>query len=393
MKKIIIGVTGSIAAYKSVELVSTLVKEGYDIEVIMSKGALQFIQPMTFEALIKKPVHIELFSKEEGYQIKHIALAKQADCFIVVPASANSIAKFANGISDDMLSTTFLAATCPKLIAPAMNTAMYDNLATQRNIERCKSYGIQFIEPACGLLACGDIGRGKLADLDYIYEEIQSVFVPKILKNKKILITAGPTIEPIDPVRFITNHSSGKMGYAIAKVAYQMGGDVTLISGPTNLKTPYGVKQIDVTTASMMFEEVKKIHKNQNIIIKTAAVSDYKSVDIADNKIKKNEDIISLELSKNEDILQYLGANKEKNQLICGFAMETQNVIENALSKCIKKKCDLFVVNDLNTSGAGFKSDTNVVTFITPTIQTAIEKMTKEQLALKILTTLKEMEN
>lgn len=391
MKNIIVAVTGSVAAYKSIEIVSTLVKQGHHVEVIMSEGAKKFIQPMTFEALIKKPVHDSLFDKEEGYQIKHIALAKKADCFIVVPASANTIAKIANGLCDDMLSTTFLASTCPKIIAPAMNTAMYDNLATQRNIERCKSYGITFIEPASGLLACGDVGRGKLAHIDDILENIQGTFIPKILKNKKILITAGPTIEKIDPVRFVSNHSSGKMGYALAKVAYHMGGDVTLVSGPTNLKIPYGVKCIEVTSAKQMFDEVVAIQNKQHMIIKSAAVGDYRIKEIQINKIKKQDDLLQLDFIKNEDILSYLGKHKH-NQLLCGFAMETQNVIENAKKKCIHKNCDLLIVNDLNQKGAGFNVDTNIVSFITKNTIENKEIMTKDQLAIEILETLNTME-
>ena len=353
----------------------------------MTVNATKFISPLTFEALLKKPVLVDTFDKTEGYSIKHIELAKKADCFVIAPASANCIAKVANGIADDMLSTTFLAATCKKLIAPAMNVNMFDNLATQRNIERCKSYGIQFVEPAEGLLACGDIGRGKLADQEDIIEMMEYCLEPKPLRNKKVLVTAGPTIEAIDPVRFISNHSSGKMGFALAKKAFQLGGDVTLISGPTNLKAPYGVKVIYITNAKELFEEVKKVYQKQEYIIKAAAVGDYRIKEVATQKIKKSEDSLSLELIKNEDILAYLGSHKTK-QTICGFAMETEHLKENARKKCIAKNCDLLIANDLNEPGAGFKVDTNKVAFITPTSYLEKEVMTKDALSKEILETL-----
>lgn len=383
-KTIIVGISGSIAAYKSASLVSSLVKMNYDVEVIMTKNATKFIAPMTFEALIKKPVLIDLFTNDEGYKIKHIELAKKADCFIIAPASANIIGKIANGICDDMLSTTFLAATCKKLIAPAMNVNMYNNLALQRNIERCLSYGINFVEPGEGLLACGDIGRGKLADNADIIEMIEFCLEEKALKRKKILITAGPTQEAIDPVRFITNHSSGKMGYALAKKAFQLGGDVTLISGPTNLKIPYGIKVINVTTAQEMFKAVKDNYKQQDFIIKTAAVSDYRCKNISKDKIKKNTDELTLDLIKNDDILAYLGKHK-KDQIICGFAMETNNLLKNAKIKFTNKNCDLLIANNLNDENAGFISDTNKVTFITEDNSIEKELMSKDNLSKEIL--------
>lgn len=386
-KTIIVGVSGSVAAYKSAQLVSDLVKLNYHVEVIMTTNATKFINPLTFEALIKKPVLVDTFEKTEGYNIKHIELAKRADAFVVAPASANCIAKIANGIADDMLSTTFLAATCKKLIAPAMNVNMYNNLATQRNIERCKSYGIAFVEPGEGILACGDVGRGKLADLADIKEMIEYCQESKPLRRKKVLVTAGPTVEAIDPVRFITNHSSGKMGYAVAKKAFQLGADVTLISGPTSLKVPYGVKLIQIQSAKEMMEAVQQYYEKQDYIIKAAAVGDYRCLDIANHKIKKQDDIFSLQLHKNDDILAWLGKHKTK-QTICGFAMETENLIENATKKCISKNCDLVVANNLKEAGAGFQSDTNKVTFITK--ETVIEKelMTKEEVSKEILETL-----
>ena len=325
MKTIIVGISGSVAAYKTCDLVRALKKLNYDIEVIMTENATKFISPLTLGALINKPVLVDDFD-DQGYQIKHISYAKKADCFIIVPATANIIGKIANGVCDDIVTSTFLAATCPKLIAPAMNVNMYDNLATQRNIERCKTYGIKFVEPGYGLLACGDVGRGKLADTDDIINMVEYCLSPKPLKHKRVLVTAGPTQEAIDPVRYITNHSSGKMGYALAKRAYQLGAKVTLISGPTDLRVPYGVEVINIKSARAMFEAVKESYEKQDYIIKAAAVGDYRVKEIATNKIKKHEDSLILEMVKNDDILTYLGAHKT-TQTICGFAMETQNLI------------------------------------------------------------------
>ncbi|MFV0395315.1 MAG: bifunctional phosphopantothenoylcysteine decarboxylase/phosphopantothenate--cysteine ligase CoaBC [Coprobacillaceae bacterium] len=386
-KNIIVGVTGSIAAYKAASLVSSLVKLDYDVEVIMSESATKFISPLTFESLIKKPVISDIFNEGKRGSIQHIELAKKADCFVIAPASANSIAKIANGIADDMLSTTFLAATCKKLIAPAMNTKMYDNLATQRNIERCLSYGISFVEPSAGLLACGDVGRGKLADPEDVLEMIEYCLEPKPLHRKKVLVTAGPTQEAMDPVRYITNHSSGKMGYALAKKAYQLGAEVTLISGPTTLMVPYGVKHIAITSANEMFEEVKKIYEKQDYIIKAAAVSDYRFSEINEQKFKKTTDEISVTLNKNEDILAFLGAHKSK-QILCGFAMETENLEKYASEKFKNKNCDLLVANNLTTAGAGFKTDTNQVTFISENGLEEKELMSKDELSKEILLTL-----
>lgn len=383
MKTIVVGISGSIAAYKACELVRALKKKEYDVEVIMTNNATKFISPLTLGALINKPVLIDDFD-ENGYKIKHISYAKKADCFIIVPATANIIGKVANGICDDVLTSSFLAATCPKLIAPAMNVNMYNNLATQRNIERCKTYGIKFVEPGYGLLACGDTGRGKLADLNQIIAMIEYCLSEKPLKNKRVLITAGPTQEALDPVRYITNHSSGKMGYALAKKAFELGAKVTLITGPTALDLPYGVKVIEIESALEMFEAVKEHYQNQDFIIKAAAVGDYRIKEISKDKIKKKEQILTLELVKNEDILAYLGKHKTK-QIICGFAMETQNLIENAKEKFIHKNCDLLVANNLKEPGAGFKNDTNKVTFISEESIQEIELMTKNDLSDLIL--------
>lgn len=390
MKTIVVGVSGSIAAYKVCDLLRALKKLNYDLEVIMTNNATKFISPLTLGSLINKPVLIDDFD-DEGYQIKHISYAKKADCFVVVPATANIIGKIANGICDDIVTSTFIAATCPKLIAPAMNVNMYDNLATQRNIERCKTYGIKFVEPGYGLLACGDLGRGKLADIDDIITMIEYCLNPKPLKNKHFLITAGPTQEAIDPVRYITNHSSGKMGYALAKQAFCLGARVTLISGPTNLKVPYGIKCINVTSAKDMFRAVKENYQNNYFIIKAAAVGDYRIKEIASEKIKKKDDNLVLEMVKNDDILQYLG-NHKTNQIICGFAMETENLINHAKEKFIKKNCDLLVANNLKDEGAGFSKDTNKVTLITKDKIEEKEIMSKDDVSKMILTKLMEIE-
>ena len=386
MKTIIVGVSGSIAAYKACDLVRTLKKMNYNVEIIMTENATKFISPLTLGALVNKPVLIDDFD-DEGYQIKHIKLAKQADLFVVVPATANIIGKIANGICDDVLTSTFIAATCPKLIAPAMNVNMYDNLATQRNIERCKTYGIKFVEPGYGLLACGDLGRGKLADLDDIITMIEYCLSAKLLKNKRVLVTAGPTQEAIDPVRFITNHSSGKMGYAIAKQAFLLGAKVTLISGPTNLKAAYGINKIDIISAHDMFEKVKENYQKQDYIIKAAAVGDYRAKEVAENKIKKKEESLVIEMIKNDDILAFLGANKT-HQIVCGFAMETEELIKHAKEKFIKKNCDLLVANNLTDQGAGFKKDTNKVTLISADQIEELELMSKDDVAKTILTKL-----
>lgn len=389
MKTIVVAVSGSIAAYKACDLVRALKKSNYDVEVLMTNNATKFISPLTLGALINKPVLIDDFD-DEGYKIKHVSLAKKADCFVVVPATANIIGKIANGMCDDVVTSTFIAATCPKLIAPAMNVNMYDNLATQRNIERCKTYGIKFVEPGYGLLACGDVGRGKLAETDDIIDMINYCLSPKPLKNKRVLVTAGPTQEALDPVRYITNHSSGKMGYALAKRAYQLGAKVTLISGPSNLKAPYGINVINIKSAQEMFEAITANYLKQDYIIKAAAVGDYRVKEIAANKIKKHDDVLTLELVKNQDILAYLGTHKT-TQTICGFAMETQDLIANAQDKFIRKNCDLLVANDLNETGAGFKGDTNKVTFISKDNIEEIELMSKDELSDKIINKLIEI--
>lgn len=391
MKTVIVGVSSSVAAYKSVQLVSDLLKKGIDVEVIETRNATEFVTPLQFSSLTKHKTYTNTFEMPAEYSIEHISLAKKADAFIVAPATANVIAKLANGICDDMLTTTFLACDCPKLIAPAMNTKMYENPITQDNINKLKKYGVEIIEPGEGLLACKDVGKGKLADIDELIEAIEQVLVKdKPLKDKKVLVSAGPTIEALDPVRYLSNHSSGKQGYAIAKAARNLGADVTLVSGPVNLKKPRNIKVIDINSANEMFEVFKEEYKNADYIIKAAAVGDYRPSVVADQKIKKSDDDLKIELSRNTDILKFLGENKT-TQKICGFAMETENSLENAKEKFEKKNCDLLVLNDLFEEGAGFKKDTNVVTFISKDGCEKKEKMSKEELAYSILFKLMEV--
>ncbi len=391
-KKIIIGITGSIAAYKSVQLISDLVKKGYHIEVLMTQSAARFITPECIQSLTKRKVYIDTFDSDNPAMITHVDIVKNADLFMIVPASANTLAKVAHGIADNMLTDAFLAATCPKLIAPAMNVHMYENPITQNNIKILKDIGVMFVEPECGLLACGDVGKGKLASQEDIMEMMDYAMSPKPLLGKKICISAGPTQESIDPVRFITNHSSGKMGYALAKAAFCLGGDVTLVSGPTHLKTPYGIHVIDVITAHDMHKAIMDISSQQDMIIMSAAVGDYRIDNISSEKIKKKDETLSMEFHKNIDILYELGQRKPKHQILCGFAMETQNLIENAKDKLVKKNCDMIVANHLKTPGAGFQGNTNIVSMITHNGIKDYDILTKDELAYEILTQLHNME-
>lgn len=392
-KTILLGITGGIAAYKSADLTSQLVKRGYNVEVIMTKNACQFIQPLTFSSLTKNIVYTDTFERIIDGEVKHIELAKKADLFVIVPATANIIAKIAHGISDDMLTSTFLAATCKKLICPAMNTHMYENPITQDNIKLCQHYGMEFVEPAVGHLACGDEGKGKLASVDTILEAIeQALIVEKPLFNKKVLVTAGPTQESLDPVRYLTNHSSGKMGYEIAKTARDLGADVTLMSGPVDLPKPFGIKMLYFTTANDLYALIKEILPHYDYIIKAAAIGDYRAKDIAMHKIKKQEDTLNITLIKNPDILKYIGEHKREHQIVCGFAMETQNLLENATQKLKSKNCDLLVANNLTVEGAGFKNDTNVATIITKDTYRDYELMSKKELAKVILETMMKIE-
>lgn len=391
-KKIIIGITGSIAAFKSIQLISDLVKQGYQIEVMMSESATRFVTPVCIQSLTKRKVYVDTFDDENPAIITHVDIVKDADLFMVVPASAHTIAKLAYGMADNMLTSAFLAATCPKLIAPAMNVHMYENPITQKNMQLLKETGVVFVEPISGLLACGDTGNGKLADEDTLLEMIDYMLAPKTLSGKNILISAGPTQESLDPVRFITNHSSGKMGYALAKAAFQLGANVTLVSGPTHLKKPHGVNVIDVISANDMYHQIIQRVKEYDYMIMTAAVGDYACNEIADEKIKKLTDTLTLELHKNKDILLEIGKRRLASQVICGFAMETSHLIENAQMKLQKKNCDMIVANHLKTDGAGFQGDTNVVSILTPQEITDYQKMSKQELAYIILNQMKKLE-
>lgn len=392
-KKLIIGITGSIAAYKSVQLISDLIKKGYQIEVMMSESATRFITPVCIQSLTKRKVYVDTFDDENPAIITHIDIVKDADLFMVVPASAHTISKLAYGMADNMLTSAFLAATCPKLIAPAMNVHMYENPITQKNMQTLKDTGVTFVEPVAGLLACGDIGKGKLADEDTLLDMIEYMLTPKKLQGKKILVSAGPTQESIDPVRFITNHSSGKMGYALARSAFLLGGDVTLVSGPTNLPKPYGIKIVNVISAKQMHDEIMQRVEDFDYIIMSAAVADYSCQTIAQEKIKKNDEVLTLKLQKNQDILYEIGQNKLPHQVICGFAMETQDLIENAQKKLQKKNCDMIVANHLKTEGAGFQGDTNIVSILTSQGIHHYELMSKNELSFLILNQMKKWED
>lgn len=364
-KNIVLGVSGGIAAYKACELTSRLKKLNANIDVIMTKSAAEFVTPLTFQSLSLNQVITDMFEKPKHWEIEHISLAKKADILVIAPATANIIGKLANGIADDMLSTTAMAANkAIKLIAPAMNTNMYENPVVQKNIQTLKQLGYKFVEPGEGRLACGDIGKGKMAEPEIIVDAIKELLLPnKDLEGKTVLVTAGPTREAIDPVRFITNYSTGKMGFAIAEKAVRRGAKVYLVSGASNLPTPFRVERYDVTSAIDMYNVVMKLMEKADIIIKSAAVADYRSAEISNEKLKKSEDEMIIKLMRNPDILQELGKVKGSKVLI-GFAMETQNLIENAKAKVLKKNLDFIVANDLKTEGAGFAGDTNVVKII-----------------------------
>lgn len=385
-KTIVLGVTGGIAAFKAAQLASDLIKKDYDVEVILTKNATQFIAPLTFEALIDHNVVVDTFEKVQNRSIHHISIAKKADLFILVPASANVIAKVAHGIADDMLTTTFLACNKQKVICPAMNTQMYENPITQENLQRCRDLGYAILEPAVGHLACGDTGKGKLCDLQDILDYVDRFFHRSdLLKGKRVLITAGPTQEALDPVRYLTNHSSGKMGYSLAQAALDMGAEVTLISGPVQLTAPKGVRFYPVTTAKEMFDAVCAHCDTADFIIKAAAVGDYRPLYVSEQKIKKDGERLHVEFVKNPDILAYLGEHKRPHQIICGFAMETQNLLENAQAKLENKHCDMIVANDIHTEGAGFQSDTNIATILDRSSRTPCPKMSKYALGVTIL--------
>ena len=384
-KKIIIGITGSIAAYKIASLVSLLIKRKSDVHIIMTNNATKFISPLTFETLTGNKVHTDTFDLSPDQSIHHITLVKNCDLFLIAPATANIIAKIVHGIADDMLTSTFIAYNGKKMVSPAMNCIMYENQITQDNLKLCEKYGIKVIEPLEGRLACGDTGKGKLPEPEFLLNEIiYEIGYKKDLNGKKILITAGPTQEALDPVRYLTNHSTGKMGYAIAKVAANRGADVILISGPVNIPIPHHVKIINIISAKDMFEAVKKEFSSCDIIIKSAAVADYRPKFYNENKIKKKENELNIELEKTDDILKYLGENKKGKQILVGFSMETTNVIENSKEKLIKKNLDMIVANNLKDKGAGFGTDTNKVTFITKNESKQLPLMSKEEVGDEI---------
>lgn len=364
MKHIVVGITGGIAAFKTCQMVSDLTKK-YEVQVIMTPHATNFIHPLTFETLTGRKCLIDTFDRNFSYEVEHISVAKWADVFVVAPATANVIAKFAHGICDDMLTTTFLACKAPKVIAPAMNTNMYDNPITQQNLQSLRSLGMQIVEPVSGILACGDTGRGKMADIDIIEEAVEmALHGDKPLAGRRVLVTAGPTQEAMDPVRYITNHSSGKMGYEVARAARNLGAEVTLISGQCGLKPPYGMEMVSVISAEDMYEAVTSRAAECDYIVMAAAVADYTPAVTAEDKIKKKDDDMSIALKRTHDILKTLGERKSREQVLCGFAMETQNLLENARKKLEAKNADMIVANNLKVEGAGFAHDTNVATFI-----------------------------
>lgn len=385
-KTVILGVTGSIAAYKMANLASMLGKLHADVHVLMTQNATNFINPITFETLTNHKCLIDTFDRNFQYSVEHVALAKQADVVLIAPASANVIGKLANGIADDMLTTTVMACKCKKILAPAMNTNMYENPIVQDNLRKLQEFDFEIIAPAVGLLACKDVGAGKLPSeevlLDSILQEIRFV---KDLSGKRVMITAGPTVEAIDPVRYITNHSSGKMGYALAKVAVQRGAEVTLVSGPVNIEPPRSVALVSVQSAEDMFEAVASSAAEQDIIIKAAAVADYTPVTVASEKIKKTEGDNQISLKRTKDILAYLGEHRTEGQFLCGFSMETENMLENSRRKLEKKHLDMVVANNLKVEGAGFGVDTNVVTLITREGERELPQMTKEEVAVQII--------
>ncbi len=385
-KTVLLGVTGSIAAYKIANLASMLTKLHCNVHVIMTKNATNFINPITFETLTNNRCLVDTFDRNFEYNVEHVSLAKQADVMLIAPATANVIAKLAHGLADDMLTTTCLACTCKKIVSPAMNTQMLNNPITQDNIRKLHHYGFEIIDSASGMLACGDIGAGKMPEpevlLDYILKEIAC---EKDMAGVNVLVTAGPTQEALDPVRYITNHSTGKMGYALAKNAMLRGANVTLVTGPTNLKKPPFVHVVDVVSAQDMYEAVTSCSDSQAIIIKAAAVADYRPSTVSSEKIKKVDGDSSIPLERTPDILGTLGAQKKDGQFLCGFSMETENMLENSRTKLEKKNLDMIVANNLKTAGAGFGTDTNVVTLITKSDEIELEMMSKSDVAARIL--------
>ena len=385
-KTVLLGVSGSIAAYKTAYLASSLKKLNADVHVLMTANGVNFINPITFETLTGNKCLVDTFDRNFEFSVEHVSLAKKADVVMIAPASANVIGKIAHGIADDMLTTTVMACRCRKIIAPAMNTAMFENPIVQDNLKRLEEYGYEIITPAVGYLACGDTGAGKMPEpsvlLEYILKETAC---EKDMAGLKVMVTAGPTQEAIDPVRYITNHSTGKMGYAIAKICMRRGADVTLVSGPSMQEKPICVRFVPITTAKEMFDEVTACAEEQDIIIKAAAVADYRPAKVSSEKVKKKDGAIVLEMERTDDILAYLGSHRRPGQFLCGFSMETENVLENSRKKLKKKNLDMIAANSLKTEGAGFGGDTNVLTIITEDEEVSLEKMTKEEAASELL--------
>ena len=385
-KTVLLGVTGGIAAYKSASLASLLVKAGADVHVIMTEHATNFINPITFETLTNHKCVTDTFDRNFEFHVEHVALAQKADVIMVAPATANVIAKLAHGLADDMLTTTILASKAPKIIAPAMNTGMYENPVTQDNLDTLRKYGMEVITPASGRLACGDTGAGKMPEPEILFEHIvRACAFEKDMKGLKVLVTAGPTQEAIDPVRYITNHSSGKMGYSIAKACMLRGADVTLVTGKTSIKPPMFTNVVPVVSAKDMYEAVTSKSDEMDIIIKSAAVADYRPMNVATEKVKKKDGDMAIPLERTDDILKHLGENKKDGQFLCGFSMETENMLENSQKKLVKKNLDMIVANNLKVEGAGFQGDTNIVTLITADSVKELPLMNKEEVAFKLL--------
>ena len=385
-KTVVLAISGSIAAYKMANVARMLLKQHCDVEVLMTQNATQFINPITFESLTGHKCLVDTFDRNFQYSVEHVALAKRADVVLVAPASANVIGKIANGIADDMLTTTIMACPCKKIVSPAMNHNMYHNPIVQDNIEKLKHFGYEIITPATGMLANGDIGDGRMPEESVLFEAaVKEIACEKDLAGKKVLISAGATREPIDPVRFITNHSSGKMGYALARAAMHRGAEVTVVAAHTDVEPPLFVNVVPVQTAEEMYDAIVSRAQDYDFVIKAAAVADYTPAVTADNKIKKKDGDMSIPLVRTKDILKALGENKRPGQILCGFSMETENVLENSRKKLESKHCDMICANSLKSAGAGFGTDTNIVTLITKNSEESLELMSKEQVAHKIL--------
>lgn len=385
-KTVVLAVTGSIAAYKIATLASQLSKLHANVQVLMTKNATNFINPITFETLTGNKCLVDTFDRNFQFSVEHVSLAKMADVVMIAPASANVIGKIAHGIADDMLTTTVMACKCKKILAPAMNTNMFENPIVQDNLKTLERYGYEVIQPEVGLLACKDVGKGKMPEPEVLLEYIlREIAYPKDLVGKKILVTAGPTQEPVDPVRYLTNHSTGKMGYAIARVCSFRGADVTLVTGRTSLSRPLFVDVAEVTTAREMYEAVTERFSDQDIVIKAAAVADYRPKEVSDEKVKKSDGEMVIELERTDDILKYLGLHKREDQFLCGFSMETENMLGNSRVKLAKKNLDMIVANNLKVPGAGFAGDTNVVTLITQDGEVDLPLLSKEETAVRIL--------